>query len=213
VLIEEGYAALSIRRIAARAGVRLGHLQYYYPSKADIVRALLERHLESAIEAVESSVTEAAGKASEPAATTGIATAATSPPTGGIATATMATPLEPGAMTGADRLDRMLAALLHRQEDAEACRLFLELRALAARDAEVAEAASRFYTRYWKAVVAVLLAVSPSLGRPRAERRAALVVALLEGLLLFRSPRDPRRLPLLGLERELRELVATLARP
>jgi len=46
----------------------------------------------------------------------------------------------------------------------------------------------------------------------RVERRAALLVATLEGLLQFRSSDDPRQLPLLGLERELVEVAGRLAR-
>jgi hypothetical protein len=52
-----------------------------------------------------------------------------------------------------------------------------------------------------------VLEVNPHLGRPRAERRAALVIAMLEGLTLFRSRRPPYELPLPALERELRALV------
>jgi AcrR family transcriptional regulator len=172
VLLQDGHAALSLRRVAARAGTRLGHIQYYYPSKKALVHALLDRLLLRAI-----------------------------------------TPIERhgGELSSADRLGAMLSGLLAEQARPETMRLFVELRALATRDPAVAEAARAFYGRYWRAVVEVLQEMNPALGRPRAERRAALVVALLEGLLLFRSPSDPRRLPLLGLEREIETLVRRLA--
>ena len=60
-------------------------------------------------------------------------------------------------------------------------------------------------------VIAALLDATPALGRPRAERRAALLVALLEGLTLFRSRNEARDLPLPFLERELRSVVRKLA--
>lgn len=50
LLAEEGYAALSTRKVAARAGMRPGNLQYYFPAKRDMVRALLERYLKRSLE-------------------------------------------------------------------------------------------------------------------------------------------------------------------
>ena len=174
ILIENGYAQLSTRKIASRAGMRPGHLQYYYRSKQDVVRALLERYLERVMHAVERRVAAGGGTAEE-------------------------------------RLESALGGILADQESAENCRFFWELWALAARDPAVAEAMSAFYERYWRGVVDALLGVSPALGRPRAERRAALLIAMLEGLTLFRSRKDPRQLPLPGLEKELRALVLHFA--
>ncbi len=41
ILIEEGYRAMSMRRIAGACGMRLGNLTYHYPTREDLVRALL----------------------------------------------------------------------------------------------------------------------------------------------------------------------------
>lgn len=49
VLVEDGYAGLSLRGVAQRAGLSLGNLQYYFPTKQDVVRALLARYLETAL--------------------------------------------------------------------------------------------------------------------------------------------------------------------
>lgn len=46
LLLEEGYAAFSVRGVAARAGVRLSHVQYYFPDPADIVAELLDRFVQ-----------------------------------------------------------------------------------------------------------------------------------------------------------------------
>ncbi|MGX2992736.1 TetR/AcrR family transcriptional regulator [Streptomyces sp. JNUCC 64] len=46
VLLSSGHAELSMRAVAASAGVRLGHLQYYFPSRSDLVAALLGRVLD-----------------------------------------------------------------------------------------------------------------------------------------------------------------------
>jgi AcrR family transcriptional regulator len=42
LLVENGYAALTTRKVAGRAGVRQSNLQYYFPTKVDLVRALFE---------------------------------------------------------------------------------------------------------------------------------------------------------------------------
>jgi len=171
ILIEDGYAQLSTRKIAARAGVRPGHLQYYFRTKQDVAQGLLERYLERA--------TDAAAKR---------------------ATA-----------TGGSTLDAALDGILADQRDGEHSRFFWELWALAAHDPAVAAAMQSYYRSYWQTIVGSLLATEPALGRPRAERRAALMVALLEGLTLFRSRNDTRDLPLPFLERELRNVFRMLA--
>ncbi len=43
ILIEEGYVALSMRAVAARAGITIGNLQYYFPTKDELWKALLMR--------------------------------------------------------------------------------------------------------------------------------------------------------------------------
>ena len=171
ILIEDGYAQLSTRKIAARAGVRPGHLQYYFRTKQDVVQGLLERYLERATNAA----------ATRAAATSG------------------------------STLDAALDGILADQRDGEHSRFFWELWALAAHDPAVAAAMQSYYRSYWRTIVGTLLATEPALGRPRAERRAALMVALLEGLTLFRSRTDTRDLPLPFLERELRSVVRMLA--
>ena len=47
ILIEEGYRAMSMRRIAAACGMRLGNLTYHYPTREDLVRELLNAVLSS----------------------------------------------------------------------------------------------------------------------------------------------------------------------
>ena len=42
VFIEAGYAALTMRKVAARAGISIGNLNYYYRTKEDLLRDLLE---------------------------------------------------------------------------------------------------------------------------------------------------------------------------
>lgn len=51
ILIEEGYGALTFRRIAAECGMKFGNVTYYFPTKEELVRELLNAVLGSYEEA------------------------------------------------------------------------------------------------------------------------------------------------------------------
>jgi len=65
LLAEEGAAGLSTRKIAARAGMHGGNLQYYFRTKQDLVRALLERCIDESRERVGRRMAAARGSAKE----------------------------------------------------------------------------------------------------------------------------------------------------
>jgi AcrR family transcriptional regulator len=84
-------------------------------------------------------------------------------------------------------LGPLLDALLEEHLDRDACRLFYELWALAARDKAVARALRGFYAEYVEAVGDALRSHDPAVSEVDALTRARLFVAGLEGLSLFRS--------------------------
>jgi AcrR family transcriptional regulator len=174
LLVEEGYAQLSTRKLAARAGMGLGNLQYYYPTKQDVVRDLLDRSLARALAAIERRVSAGDG-------------------------------------TAASRLQACLDGVLDDLASPAACRMFWEIWALAARDPSVARATRSFYTRYRDGVAALLRALAPGLGAARAERRATLAVAMLEGLTVFRLGAGPTALAEPAFAQELRSTLLQLA--
>lgn len=49
VMIDDGVDS-SLRAIAVEAAVRVGHLQHYFPSRAELIRAVLERVLRRALD-------------------------------------------------------------------------------------------------------------------------------------------------------------------
>lgn len=53
VLIEKGAGSLTMRRIAAECGLQPGHLAYYFPSKQELIRELLDALVAEYIEAIE----------------------------------------------------------------------------------------------------------------------------------------------------------------
>jgi AcrR family transcriptional regulator len=148
LLVEEGHAALSLRGVAQRVGIRLGNLQYYFATREELVRALLARVLERATARVEARV---------------------------------------GAAGSSRTLDAALEPLLEEQKDPNSYRLFYDLWAMAAREPAIAVELRAFYARYVDALAQWLREASPGLGRAEARARAELLVALIEGLSLFRS--------------------------
>jgi AcrR family transcriptional regulator len=42
LLIDSGYHNFSLRKVAEKAGIRVGNLQYYFPAKSDLVKAMLD---------------------------------------------------------------------------------------------------------------------------------------------------------------------------
>jgi AcrR family transcriptional regulator len=58
VLVDEGYGAMSMRRIAAKCGMKFGNLTYHYRKREDLVKELLESVFRG-YEAFNSAITDA----------------------------------------------------------------------------------------------------------------------------------------------------------
>ncbi|MGE0803573.1 MAG: TetR/AcrR family transcriptional regulator [Lautropia sp.] len=67
ILVKEGFDRASTNRIAQQAGVSIGSLYQYYPSKEALVVAVAERHQEELMRVVRQALAEAAGLPLEPA--------------------------------------------------------------------------------------------------------------------------------------------------
>jgi AcrR family transcriptional regulator len=173
ILVEEGYAALTTRKIAGRAGIRQSNVQYYFPAKADLVRALFEATI-----------------ARDKRATARPARSRRTPLARMLAS-----------------VDLFLANHYSRGEQA----FLRELWALSAHDADVAGVMNGFYRKWIELAARNVLAISPSLGRRRAERRALLIISLVDGLSLFRGPTGVDHRALDGIEREVRAIVKRLS--
>lgn len=60
ILFESGYGGLTMRAVAATARTRLGHVQYYFPSRTDLIAAVLRRTLDRALDRLAPLFAEAA---------------------------------------------------------------------------------------------------------------------------------------------------------
>lgn len=175
VLVEDGYAALTTRKVAERVGVRQSNVQYYFPAKVDLVRALFEDSVARTARAVAERF--AAGAASPEA-----------------------------------RLLGGIELFLETHDSLEEQRFQRELWALAAHDPDVATVMNQFYRRWVDLTARNLLLINPALDRATAQRRALLIVSVVDGLSLFRGVTALDHPSVRGVERELYDLVRSLAR-
>lgn len=53
LLIDSGYPNFSMRKVATKAGVSVGNLQYYFPSKDKLLEALLDKVIQNYLDAFE----------------------------------------------------------------------------------------------------------------------------------------------------------------
>ncbi|MEU8999750.1 TetR/AcrR family transcriptional regulator [Streptomyces caniferus] len=159
VLVASG-ADASLRAIAGEAGVRVGHLQHYFPTRADLIKAVLERALDRSLERL--------------AETTGLRMVRDDP-------SAVGTP------EGAADPDEVVAVVLAEQEDPRLVRLYVEVWALAARDDEIATVVREFYRKYVANVEAFVQQGRPDWPDELCRARAETFVALVEGAALMRS--------------------------
>ncbi len=68
VLIKEGYDRASTNKIAAVAGVSIGSLYQYFPSKEALVAAVIDRHMQELLQVVRDSLVKVAARPIEVAA-------------------------------------------------------------------------------------------------------------------------------------------------
>ncbi|MFI5621436.1 TetR/AcrR family transcriptional regulator [Streptomyces sp. NPDC051567] len=162
-LVGGGHAALSLRAVAEAAGVRLGHLQYYFPSRERLVEELLARLLQRSLDRL-----------------TDVIPGPDDPDRAGGGT-------DGGADDPPARLNRLVGVLLAEQTDPELVRVFVELWALAARDEAVAVAVRAFYRRYAELVTDQIRAHLPGATAEEHRARAEVFIALVEGSSLIRS--------------------------
>ncbi|MFJ7255609.1 TetR/AcrR family transcriptional regulator [Streptomyces sp. NPDC098085] len=50
ILFESGYGELTMRAVAVTAHTRLGHVQYYFPSRTELIAAVLRRTLDRSLD-------------------------------------------------------------------------------------------------------------------------------------------------------------------
>ncbi|MES2298940.1 MAG: TetR/AcrR family transcriptional regulator [Pseudomonadota bacterium] len=175
LLAAEGYAGLSMRRVALETGMSLSNVQHYYQSKDSLLEALLEYTLEVFQQKMD-----------------------------GIS----------AAMPSASRIDQFLSTVdmfLDEITDPVTHAIFFEIWALASRNAFASKLMDRMLGRERKALYKLIHGLSPQISDTEYMQRAILMVAQIEGLMLFRLNKHGRRAEFMAVRASLRQVLVTLA--
>ena len=175
LLATDGYAGLSMRRVAAEVGMSLSNVQHYYQSKDALLEALLLYTMDLFQQKMDSIS---------------------------------------AAMTSASRTERFLSTcdmFLEEITDPVTHAIFFEIWALASRNAFASRLMDKMMARERKAIFKLIDGLNPTLGEEETMQRAILMVAQIEGLMLFRLNKSERRAQFMALRTAVRKSLIALA--
>ena len=175
LLAEEGYAGLSMRRVAQAAGMSLSNVQHYYGSKDQLLEALLLTTMDTFQARMD-----------------------------GIA----------AAMSERSQLERFLSTVdmfLEEITDPVIHALFFEIWALASRNAFASNLMDKMLGRERKTVYKLIRGLNPAISDDETMQRAILMVAQIEGLMLFRLDKRRRRAQFDAVRASVRKALLALA--
>lgn len=175
LLAAEGYAGLSMRRVAAEAGITLSNVQHYYPNKQVLLEALLLYTMD-VFQSKMDSISEAMADSA---------------------------PSERFLSTIDMFLDEITDPVTHA--------IFFEIWALASRHEFASQLMDKMMGRERKAVFNLIRGLNPAISDAEYMRRAVLMVAQVEGLMLFRLNRDGQRERFAEVRTSVRTLLLHLA--
>jgi AcrR family transcriptional regulator len=175
LLANEGYAGLSMRRVALEAGMTLSNVQHYYGSKDLLLEALLLTTMDEFQARMDRIAAE---------------------------------------MRDRPRLDQFLSTadmFLEQITDPVTHALFFEIWALASRNPFASRLMDLMMERERKTVYHLIRGLNPAISDEETMQRAILMVAQIEGLMLFRLDQETRREQFLALRASLRKALLALA--
>ncbi len=175
LLAAQGYAGLSMRRVAAEVGMSLSNLQHYYQSKDALLEALLLTTMnlfQAKIDAISA------------------------------------------AMAGSAPLERFLSTVdmfLDEITDPVTHAIFFEIWALASRNAFASGLMDTMMARERKTIYKLIRGLAPAMSDEETMQRAVLVVAQVEGLMLFRLDKAARPEEFQAVRASVRKALVGLA--
>ena len=175
LLAAEGYAGLSMRRVAAEAGITLSNVQHYYQSKDSLVEALLLYTMDvfqSKMDSISQAMADSA-------------------------------PSERFLSTVDMFLDEITDPVTHA--------IFFELWSLASRNEFASRLMDKMLARERKAIYNLIRGLNSAISDEEYMQRAILMVAQIEGLMLFRLSRSKRRDQFEAVQASLRTVLVKLA--
>lgn len=175
LLAAEGYAGLSMRKVASEVGMSLSNVQHYYQSKDALLEALLLYTMDLFQKKIDSIS---------------------------------------AAMTSATPIDRFLSTcdmFLEEITDPVTHAIFFELWALASRNAFASGLMNKMLGRERKALFHMIRGLNPAIGDEEYMQRAIMMVAQIEGLMLFRLNKRERREEFMAVRESMRKVLTNLA--
>jgi AcrR family transcriptional regulator len=171
----EGYAGLTMRRVAAQVGMSLSNVQHYYQSKDLLIEALLLYTMEVFQKKIDNIA---------------------------------------NVMNEASRIDTFLSTVdmfLEELGDPVTHGIFFEIWALATRNAFASALMDKMLAREKKTIYKLIRGLVPGISDDEYMLRAVLIVAQVEGLMLFRFKKNTRSQGVTAVHAAVRTAVLNLA--
>lgn len=175
IFATEGYAGLSMRKVAAQAGISLSNVQHYYQSKDLLIEAVLLMTMDMFQEKLDH------------------------------ITATM------DKLSRIEQLNSAIDMFLEELNDPLTHGLFFELWALAARNAFASALMDTMISRERKAIYKLIRGMHPDVSDDEYMLRAVLIVAQVEGLMLFRYHKHRQKTEMHAVHAALKKNIVQLA--
>lgn len=175
LLAADGYAGLTMRRVAQEAGMSLSNLQHYYGSKEQLLEALLLTTMDEFQAKMDRIAVAMAGR-----------------------------PQVERFLTTVDMfLDEITEPTMHA--------IFFEIWALASRHPFASSLMGKMMGRERKAVYGLIQGLNPAIDDAGCMERAVLIVAQIQGLMLFRLDREARPEQYAAVRASLHKVLLSLA--
>ena len=173
VLAFEGDSSVTMRSIADRLGISLSNLQYYFPTRRELLKSTIEKSIGTVVRQIDEMAIDST---TDPRKT----------------------------------LKKALKIHLSASRDPFISKFFAAIWALATYDKDAEELVNEIYERDCHRYAALIQRANPKLSKKTCETRAVLIVAQLEGLVLFIAPGKLRAAKARAIEKELDSLIDTV---
>ncbi|MFZ6726311.1 TetR/AcrR family transcriptional regulator [Undibacterium sp. MH2W] len=175
LLASEGYAGLSMRKVASEVGISLSNVQHYFQSKDLLMEAVLLMTMNQFQEKLDHIT---------------------------------------NVMQQQPRIEQLNSAItmfLEELSNPVTYGMFFEIWALAARHPFASALMDKMIARERKAIFKLIQGLNPAISDEEYTLRATLIVAQVEGLMLFRYHRQTQKTEMLAVHAALKKSIMTLA--
>ena len=175
ILATEGYAGLSMRKIASDVGISLSNLQHYFQSKDLLMESVLQMTMNQFQEKLDN--------------------------------ITSSMEQQPRI----EQLNSAISMFVEELSNPVTYGIFFEIWALASRNDFASKLMDKMIARERKAIFNLIRGLNPDISDEEYKLRATLIVAQVEGLMLFRYHRQTQKAEMLAVHTALKKSIASLA--